>query len=62
MGSTFVVESMLIFKRARIANFDKVVMLANLLEDGEILKITIEAVADDTYEETLKIPDKMKVN
>jgi len=60
MGSALVVESMLIFKSARLENYDKTVMLADLLEDGEILKITIEAVNDDAYEETLKIPDSMK--
>ena len=61
MGSTFVVESVQVFKSARIANYDKTVMLADLLENGETLKITIEAVDDDAYEETLNIPDKMKV-
>ena len=60
MGSNFVVESVQVFKNARIANYDKTVMLADLLENGETLKITIEAVDDDAYEETLNIPDKMK--
>lgn len=59
-GAEFEFRFMRTFKRARMVDFEKVKRKAEVLDDGDEIKITFMAGDDKGTIDTLKIPEKIK--
>lgn len=59
-GTKFDYPFMMTYKCARIVDFEKVKRKAEVLDDGESIKITVRAGEDNGTIETLKIPESIK--
>ena len=57
LGAEFEFQYMRTLKSAQIVDYDKVIKKAEVLDDGDEIKITFQAGEDKEMIETLKIPD-----